>query len=215
MKAFKKIIIIAIMGLGLSLASHSAKAQLFWIGVNGGANMSWFNTPGIDNALVSVGGGWNLGFFMRYGKKPFYQIDFRWIRANNFLSYTVDYNLEELDTSFSVTYEGDVPFHQFEIPIRVGYPIIYTPIFKWHVNGGPFISTTFMFSSNIFEIERNDMRNPQIGFMAGTGIQFMNFIIDIDYSYHLTELFKGDEEDLGVDFKAHLQLVSLKVGFQF
>jgi hypothetical protein len=43
----------------------------------------------------------------------------------------------------------------------------------------------------------------------------MNFILDVDYSYHLTELFKGDEEDLNVDFKSHMQVISLRVGFMF
>ena len=212
MRALKKTIIMAALALGITLIGKTSHAQMFRLGVNGCTNISWFTTPGIDNALVSAGGGWNLGFFMRYGKKPFYQIDFRWVRANNHLSYRVDYR-PILDTT--IIYEDDVPFHQFEIPVRVGYPIYYSPLFKWHVNAGAFISTTFMFSTNVFEIERNDMRNPQAGVVAGTGIQFMNFIFDVDYSYHLTKLFKGDKEDLGVDFKAHLQLVSIRVGFQF
>ena len=206
MKALKKTFIVAVLALGMTMISKTSDAQMFWLGVNGGTNISWFTTPGIDNALVSAGGGWNLGFFMRYGKKPFYQIDFRWIRANNTLTY---------EPIPGLVFKDDVPFHQFEIPVRVGYPIYYSPLFKWHVNAGAFVSTTFLFSTNVFEIERNDMRNPQAGVIAGTGIQFMNFIVDVDYSYHITKLFKGDKEDLGVDFKAHLQLVSIKVGFQF
>ena len=51
-----------------------SKVHLFWIGVNGGTQLSWFTTPGIDKAVVSQGWGYNLGFFLRYGKKPFYQI---------------------------------------------------------------------------------------------------------------------------------------------
>ena len=43
------------------------------------------------------------------------QIDFRWIRANN--------HIKDKEIPGYVV-EGDVPFHQFEIPIRVGYPII-------------------------------------------------------------------------------------------
>ena len=78
------------------------------------------------------------------------------------------------------------------------------------LSAGPFYSV-----QNVFEIERNDMQNPQFGFIGGTGIQYMNFILDLDYQYHLSELFKGDEEDIGVDFGSHLQHISLKVGFQF
>ncbi len=203
---YKTVFSIIVIGIALIVLPKSAKAQLFWIGGNAGVNVSWFTTPKIDNAVVSSGVGHDIGFFLRYGKKPFYQVDFRWVRANNTLSYEYEPGL---------VIEDEVPFHQFKIPIRVGYPIIYTSMFKWHVNGGPFIASTFLFSSNTFEIERDDMRNPQFGVIAGTGIQFMNFIIDVDYSYHITQLFKGDEEDLGVDFDAHLQLITLKVGFQF
>jgi hypothetical protein len=59
------------------------------------------------------------------------------------------------------------------------------------------------------------MKNPQFGLIGGTGIQFMNFIVNLDYSYHLTELFKGDEEVFGLNFKSHLQVIFLKVGLQF
>ncbi|MCU0370313.1 MAG: PorT family protein [Bacteroidales bacterium] len=206
MKSGKKILVALIMAVAMSFLAKTASSQLFWIGGNGGIQVSWFTSPGVDNAVLSAGAGYNLGFFLRYGKKPFYQVDFRWIRANNLISY--EYEPGEF-------IEGEVPFHKFEIPVRIGYPVYYSPMFKWHVNGGPVFSTVFLFSENNFEFERDDMRNPQFGVMAGTGIQFMNFIVDLDYSYHLTELFKGDEEDLGVDFKSHLQLISLKVGFQF
>ncbi|MEJ2594031.1 MAG: outer membrane beta-barrel protein [bacterium] len=210
MKQIKTLSLVLLLGVLFSLAPMTSKAQLFWIGGNGGAQISWFTTPKADNIVLSVGAGWNLGFFLRYGKKPFYQIDFRWYRASHIIQYQY-----EIVPGIILPIEGEVPFHKFEIPVRVGYPIVYTPLFKWHVNGGPFLATTFLFSTNVFEFERDDMRNPQFGVLAGTGIQFMNFIIDIDYSYHITQLFKGDEEDLGVDFGAHLQMISLKVGFQF
>jgi hypothetical protein len=88
-------------------------------------------------------------------------------------------------------------------------------MFKWHVNGGASIGSVFLFSANNFEFERDDMRNPQFAVIGGSGFQFMNFILDVDYAYHLTQLFIGDEEDLGVDFDAHLQVISVKVGMLF
>jgi len=206
MKSVNKILIIVILGMTITFVSKSSSGQLFWLGVNGGTQVEWFTTPKIDNAVLSAGIGYNLGFFFKYGKKPFYQAEFRWMRASNLVSY------EYLPGEFI---EGEVPFHKFEIPIKVGYPIVYKPMFKWHVNGGASIGTTFMFSANNFEFERNDMKNPQVAVIGGTGIQFMNFILDVDYSYHLTQLFKGDEEDLGVDWGEHLQVIALKVGWLF
>jgi hypothetical protein len=111
--------------------------------------------------------------------------------------------------------EGDVPFHEFDIPIKIGYTLVKTPVFKWHINGGASIGSTFLFSENNFEFERNDMTNPQVAVIAGTGIQITNFIFDIDYSYHITDLFKGDEQDLGVDFGSHLKVFTFKAGLLF
>jgi hypothetical protein len=206
MKTSRKIAVTIILGMMLVFVSKSSQSQMFWLGFNGGYQYSWFKTPGFDYKVTGSGPGWNLGFFLKYGKRPFYMAEFRWMRANNFISYEVE------PGSFI---EGDVPFHKFEMPVKVGYNIIQKPIIKWHVNGGASIGTVFLFSENNFEFERRDMRNPQVAVIAGTGIQFMNFIIDFDYAYHLNQLFKGDERDLGVDFGAHLQVISVKVGWVF
>ena len=206
MKGFIRIIIIAGF-LGIFLPEKDGlKGQVFWLGFNGGATYSWFDSPKVDNLVTADGYGWNLGFFAKYGKRPFYQLGLHWTRAQ----IDMKLNLAE-----DYVIEDKVPFHNFDLHMKVGYEIIRRPIFKWHVNAGPFIGRTFLFSSDVFEIERNDMQNPQFGFIGGTGIQYMNFILDLDYQYHLSELFKGDEEDLGVDFGSHLQHISLKVGFQF
>ncbi len=206
MKQMKKLAVIAILGMLMTFPAKTARSQLFWLGFNGGLDVSWFTTPGIDNALVSAGAGYDLGFFLKYGKRPYYQVEFRWTRAINYIIY---------EYAPGDTVQGDVPFHQFEIPVWVGYNVVQRPMFKWHVNGGMSIGTVFLFSKNNFEFERNDFRNPQVALLAGTGIQFMNFIFDIDYSYHVNQLFKGDEEDLGVDFRSHLQMISVKFGLLF
>ena len=205
MKLVKKYSLVLLVGIMLFSIPKSSKGQLFWLGFNGGINMNWFTTPNIDNQILSSGTGWDLGFFLKYGKKPFYQLEFRWLRGGNVIDVAVS------DTIIS----GAVPFHQFSIPVKVGYPIVYKPMFKWNVSGGASIGTTFLFSDNNFEFQRKDMRNPQIAVIAGTGIQFMNFILDVDYSYHLNDLFVGDQRDFGVNWGEHLQVITLKVGMVF
>ena len=199
------IVIILLMGLFLT-AGKEARSQVFWLGLNGGATHSWFSSPKANDLVTGEGWGWNLGFFVRYGKRPFYQAGIYWTRAKNHMKYYWDP---------SIVFEDDVPFNNFDIIVKTGYEIIRKPIFKWHVNAGPFIGTSFLFSTNTFEIESDDMKNPQFGFNTGTGIQFMNLIIDVDYQYHLTELFLGDEADLGIEFGSHMHHITLKVGFIF
>jgi hypothetical protein len=197
---FASIVVLLLTG------SLETRGQVFWLGLNGGATYSWFTSPKADNLVTGDGLGWNLGFFARYGKRPFYQLGFHWTRAATDMKYFLTETL---------VIEDQVPFHNFDLVAKVGYEVIRKPIFKWHVNGGPFLGTSLLFSTNTFEIERDDMRNPQLGLSAGTGIQFMNFILDLDYQYHLTELFVGDETDLGIEFGSHLQHITLKVGFIF
>jgi len=185
---------------------NEIRGQVFWLGFNGGTTYSWFTSPEADNLVTGDGWGWNLGFFARYGKRPFYQLGIHLTHSQTNMKYYLD------DTN---VIEDQVPFHNFDVVLKVGYEIIRKPKFKWHVNAGPLIGRTFLFSTNTFEIESSDMRNPQFGLAGGTGIQYMNFILDLDYQYHLTELFVGDEVDLGIEFGSHLQHLSLKVGFIF
>jgi hypothetical protein len=206
MKRMKKISLVLILGMLFTLAAKNASSQMFWLGFNGGYQYSWFNSPNIDNEVTGEGGGWNLGFFLKYGHRPFYQVGFRWMRAQN--TITDSYDTEE-------TLVADVPFHEFQLPVKVGYTIINHPMIKWHVNGGASIGSVFLFSTNTFEFERKDMTNPQFAVIGGTGIQFMNFIVDLDYSYHLTDMFKADEIEFGENFGSHLQVVSVKVGMVF
>jgi hypothetical protein len=200
-------IIAAILLMMLFLTSgKEARSQVFWIGLNGGATHSWFSSPKANDLVVGKGWGWNLGFFVRYGKRPFYQAGIYWTRAEIDMKY--HYNPH-------IVFEDDVPFDNFDIIVKAGYEIIHKPMFKWHINAGPFIGSSLLFSTNTFDIEIDDMRNPQFGINTGTGIQIMNLIIDVDIQHHLTELFLGDEVDLGVEFGSHMNHVTMKVGFIF
>ncbi len=206
MKAKIRPTLFALLLAMLLSGSQEARGQVFWLGLNGGATHSWFTSPKADNLVTADGWGWNLGFFARYGKRPFYQVGLYWTRAQTDMKYF-------LTESFVI--EDRVPFNNFDVIVKAGYEIIREPMFKWHVNAGPFIGTSFLFSTNTFEIETDDMKNPQFGINTGTGIQFMNFIFDVDYQYHLTELFIGDETDLGIEFGSHLQHLTFKVGLIF
>ncbi len=207
MKKFKRFLLIIGLIILFAGLSQQSKGQLFAIGVQGGASYSWFSSPKIDNAIISHGWGWNLGFFFKYGKTPYIQPEFTWTRSQSHFS---------IDLGEHGFYEDVVPFHNFDLAIKVGMGIIHKPIIKWRIYAGPFIGTAHMFSSNVIFFEKNDFRNPQFGVVAGTGIRFMNLVLSVDYQYHINELFKMEEEDLiQEDFGSHLQRLSFKIGFQF
>ena len=203
----KNLIIFTLLFLSL-FYTEKAEAQVFYIGVNAGITNSWFDSPDFGNMVSSDGWGWDLGFFLRYGKRPYFQAGFDWTRSANEFVVKVgdDYIIDEL-----------VEFHNFDFSLKVGYNIIQTPMFKFKAHGGPFIGTSVMFSYDEDQLFSNgDFNNPQWGVIGGTGIQFMNFIVDLEYSYHLNELFKPlDFNGEKFHFGSKLHLLTLKVGFMF
>jgi hypothetical protein len=206
MKAKARATFFAIVGMILFSINTETRGQVFWLGFNGGATHSWFSSPEFDNLLTDDTWGWNFGFFTRFGKRPFYQAGVSWTRAQSPMKiYVTDNHI----------IEDQVSFNNFDVMVKTGYEIIRRPIFKWHVNGGPFIGTSFLFGTSTFEIEDDDMRNPQFGLAGGTGFQFMNLIFDVDYQQHLTDLFTEDEIGGGTDFDSHLHHITLKAGFIF
>lgn len=208
MKKLIRIAIPVVFTLALMLgAIKETKAQVFYIGVNGGAVYTWFNSPGIDNLITSDGWGHDLGFFLRYGKRPYFQVGFDWIRTKNQVS---------LETGPQQEKREDIPFHIFDFSFKVGYEFVQLPMFKLKAHAGPFIGRSFLLSKDDFDFETSDFQNPQYGVIAGIGFQFTNFVLDLEYTYHMRDLFKPiDVDGTEFRFKSNLQLVALKVGFMF
>lgn len=207
MRTMKNTIWMLATCLAMFLFGQSSQAQVFFIGVNGGASYSWFNSPKIDNTYTSDGWGWNMGFFLRYGKRPYYQVGFDWTRCKN----TID--LIEGDEPQR---KEDIPFHNFDFSLKVGYEIIQKPMFKLKAHAGPFIGRSQLLSTEDYVIDQEEFRNPQYGVISGIGFQFTNLVVDFEYSYHFNDLFKPFYED-GQRYEAgsNLQLFTIKAGLMF
>jgi hypothetical protein len=206
MKTIKKIILlVSVILLSAGFAKQS-QSQVFFIGFNAGPTYTWFNSPGVDNLVTADGWGHNIGFFMRYGKRPYYQIGFDWMRTKN---EVVLHGGEEERSN-------DIPFHIFDFSIKVGYEIIQLPMFKLKAHAGPFIGRAFLLSNDDFDFKRSDFNNPQYGMIAGLGFQFTNLVVDLEYTYHINDLWKPiDFYGEQIKLESNLQLVTLKVGLMF
>jgi len=167
---------------------------------------SWFTSPKIDNDLSSDGWGWNFGFFLRYGKRPYIQTGFDWSWSQNTIY------MKDVDFSFQET----IRFNNFDFSIKVGYEIFQSPMFKVKVSTGPFIGTSMMFSGEYLYFSKDDFKNPQLGIVSGVGFQFTNLVVDFEYSHHFLDLFMPVEID-GQTYKlgSRLQMLMLKVGIMF
>jgi hypothetical protein len=206
MDPIRKIILISLLSLSVSLASVPCLGQFFWLGFQAGEGVSWFSHQAQDNTRLSAGAGTSLALFLRYGTRPYYQLSFEWLISTNQMKFEVKPGTIAHD---------NVPFHSFKIPITAGYEIIHKPRFKWRVGGGMFIGTNTILSSNSFNFNRGDIRKPEFGMIGETGIQYLNFLVQIDYNYSLNRFFSDDADTYGVSVQSHLQIFALKVGMQF
>ena len=201
----KLLILVSVLLLSVSFAG-TAKAQLFWVGFNGSAVHSWFRSPKLNNDLTSDGWGWDFGFFLRYGKRPFVQAGFDWTWSQNTIY------LKDVDFSMQET----IKFNNFDFSLKTGYELYQSPMFKVKISAGPFIGTALMFSGDYLYFSKDDFRNPQLGVVAGTGFQFTNLVVDLEYRYHFKDLFMPVDID-GKTYKldSNLQMLMLKVGIMF
>jgi hypothetical protein len=206
MDPIRKIVLISVFSLSISLASLPCRGQFFWLGFQAGEGVSWFSSPGQDNTHLSAGAGTSFAFFIRYGTRPYYQLACEWLYSTNQMKFEINPG---------TTAHDNIPFHSFKIPFTVGYEIIHRPRFKWRVGGGMFIGTNTILSSNSFNFTRKDIQKPEYGLIGETGIQYLNFLVLIDYNYSLNRFFVEDASTYGVNVQSHLQIFAMKVGMQF
>jgi len=190
----------------ICLVSLPCQGQFFWLGFQAGEGVSWFSNAGYDSTQLSAGAGTSFGFFIRYGSRPYYQLGVEWLLSTNQMKFEI---------KPGTTKHDNVPFHAFKIPLTVGYEIIHKPRFKWRTGGGIFIGWNTILSSNSFNFTQGDLKNPQFGLIGETGIQFLNFLVLIDYNYSLSRFFDNHAETYGVHVNSRLQIFALKVGMQF
>jgi hypothetical protein len=206
MDPIRKTVLILVLFVSVSLASLPCRGQFFWLGFQAGEGVSWFSHPGQGNTRLSAGSGTSLGIFLRYGTRPYYQLAFEWLYSTNQMKFEVKPGM---------TAHDNVPFHSFKLPLTAGYEIIHHPRFKWRAGGGMFIGTNTILSSNAFNLTRDNIQKPEFGVLGETGIQYLNFLVLIDYNYSLTRFFEENAGSYGVNLQSHLQIFALKVGMQF
>jgi len=206
MDPIRKILLTSLFSLFMGIASLPCRGQFFWLGFQAGEGVSWFSKAGQDSTHLSAGAGTSFGFFIRYGTRPYYQLGLEWLFSTNQMKFEV---------KPGTTAHDNVPFHNFKIPIIVGYEIIHKPRFKWRIGGGMFIGWNSILSSNSFNFTQEDIRNPQFGLIGETGIQYLNFLVLFDYNYSLSRFFAEDGKTFGANVSSHLQIFALKVGMQF
>ena len=206
MDPIRKKVLISLLSCSLGFASLPCHAQFFWLGFQAGEGVSWFSNHEYKGTSLSAGAGTSFAFFIRYGTRPYAQLALEWLYSTNQMKFEV---------KPGATAHDNIPFHSFKIPVTAGYEIVHKPRFKWRVGGGMFIGTNTILTSNSFNFTSNDIQNPTYGLIGDTGIQYLNFLVVMDYNYSLNRFFAEDAGTYGVNGRSHLQIFAVKIGMQF
>jgi hypothetical protein len=210
----KKITIyIAFILIGFSFTGR-VQSQIMWIGVDGSSVYSWFSSPKLDeltgekDIITYSGWGWNIGPFIRYGRRPFVFLKASWTRTYSEL--VID------DPGDEVYFSEDIKLDNFNFTTKIGYELLQLPMFKIDAHAGLFIGKAMLFSGESIYFDTGDFERPQWGMTTGIGFQFTNLVFGLDYNYHFSQLFKPIELD-GQNYEvgSKLQTVSFKVGVMF
>jgi hypothetical protein len=206
MRKIREIFLTILFSVVICLISSPCHGQFFWLGFQAGEGVSWFSNPGHDSTHLSPGAGTSFGLFIRYGTRPYGQLGVEWLFSTNQMKFEVKPR---------TTAHDNVPFHDFKIPLTMGYEVIHKPRFKWRVGGGLFIGWNTILSANSLNITANDIKNPQFGVIGESGIQYLNFLFLVDYNYTITRFLDKDAGPQGVNVNSRLQIFALKIGMQF
>jgi len=197
----KQLLSITITVLILLVFSRQGISQGVYAGFTTGFTNVQVNLPG-SHKYSSTKPGYNFGLYLRYGKRPFYQGGIDFIRCRSNIKTGAGNPI-------------NTPLHQFDFSLNVGYEILQKPFFKWNILGGPFIGKALLMSTANLNFGNNDFVNPQFGLTAGTGIQITNFIINVEYAYHISRFFNPSETKPFLSPGSHIESLSLKFGVQF
>lgn len=135
----------------------------------------------VNPALDGVSVGYLAGFGGRITKNKLYgELNFNFIQSGIPLELRIGGNLQKSNVRVSA----------FEVPVLVGYKFVNTAFFKWSMYSG--INTLIVtgIRENDLDFKRSDIRNPQFGLRAGSGIDFAFFTFNFHYTYGLNKLLK-------------------------
>lgn len=185
----------------LCFASFTSLAQ-FDFGLKAGVNSSTLTfedlemNPNVEDIVASNKFGYHAGAYVRVKVLSIYL-------QPEFL-YTQIYSDLEVQQSNGGTETVDFALSRFDIPVNLGFKVGPASIF-----GGPVLSYNLNHPSEIIDI---DYDGGTLGFQAGVGLTFGNFILDAKYEgsfQSLAEEVVIDGQAYAVDARAGQFILSL------
>ncbi len=185
------------------LVLGSAKAQIpgFSIGPKIGINTNRLTTN-LDSVQIDPKGQFQIGAFMRIGKKIYFQPEISYVVKGGQLKVT-DLGSEQI-TLKSIT-----------VPLLIGVRPINAGIFNVRFMAGPtmsFVTEKTLKSSDLAATawpikSKDDLSNTLWSLQAGGGVDVLFLTLDIRYEVGLNNLYSGTS-----DVKLHNNMFNVSLG---
>jgi hypothetical protein len=203
----KKLILVTI-ALFLFSAGYS---QIPWLtlGPKVGFNTNKITTD-IDGVKEDMKAGFEVGAFVRLGKKIYVQPEVLFKTKNGTLK--VDYN--DPITQQPVEAKYDVKLSTLDIPGMVGAKLVDAKVFNIRIMTGPVISmitnkdlSTDGGNDDVFD--KDDFKDGTWYWGFGAGVDVLMFALDVRYNVGLNDIYDGDVNNENPELRSNLFSVTL------
>jgi hypothetical protein len=173
----------------------------FDLGIKAGYATSKLSTD-IDDIKESVKHGFQIGAFVRLGKRLYLQPEFYYSTTGGKLK------LEGTEL------EDEITLQNLCIPALVGYKIINGEKINFRILAGPamnFIINQEVSGDEVIQdpLQDSDFKNVGWGLDLGAGVDFLLLTLDVRYEIGLNDIYEPDSNDQTL--KNNLFIVSLGI----
>jgi len=168
--------------LALFLLSANVMFGQFSFGLKLGANFSKL-TSSLDSIVPSTKAGFQVGAFVRFGKKFYVQPE---------VYYTLAGGTLKGDSS---NWEQAITVGSVDVPLLVGFKLLNAKVVNLRILAGPMVSfVTNTHIKNVSDldgpIEAADLNNVNWAIQAGAGIDVLFLTLDLRYQWGLNNVIK-------------------------
>jgi len=180
---------------GVALAQDSAEGNRLVFNPQIGANATQYTN--VDDLLADTEGrvGWQVGLFVRYGKRFYFQPGVFYQQTSVDVTGPDDTEFEDIKDAHDVT--------SFWIPLEVGFDIISSDLVTLRANGG--VAGTFVTAvgDNDLGLTKDDFESFRAGGLLGAGVDIAIVSVDLSYELGFTNVFTAPEGGESLDAKAN------------
>lgn len=175
------------LSVGGTISRCEAQLLPFGIGVEAGANLSRYSQE--ENLKANSRVGYQIGGYLTLGKKSFLRTGVYFFRMNPQLQITDSLNI-------TTALQDDYPVNYIQVPVHYGFYLVNPPtgIFKLYMLLGGAYASVLKVGSNDFGLEKDNYNSSSFSLNGGIGMHIATIVVDIQYDYGLTNVFKYNSE---------------------